>query len=399
VKLARRLSLIESSMTLKMTAKAAELKARGVDVVSFTAGEPDFDTPAHIKEAAKRALDEGATRYTNVEGTPRLRAAVAAWFGRAHGVDVRPDEVMVSSGAKQSIFNAFHALLDEGDEVIIPSPCWVSYSAIARLAGARVVLVPSRPEEGFAVRVEDVARAIGPRTRMIVVGSPSNPTGAVYDEATLRALADLVCRYDLVLVTDDIYRTLCYDGARFIQPVAFGPEVRARTVIIDGVSKAYAMTGWRIAFTLAPPAIIQAMATLQGQSVTNAAAVSQAAALAAVEGPVDELDRMRVEFNRRRLSMVRGLRAIPGVLCVEPKGAFYAFPDVSSFLGRRAPDGQRIDDDVALCEYLLEQGRVGLVPGSSFGAPGYVRLSYATSMANVDKGVARMAEALAALRP
>jgi aspartate aminotransferase len=395
--LAKRLDVVKPSVTMVVTSKAARLRAEGADVVSLGAGEPDFDTPEHIKAAAKQALDRGATKYTAVEGTPELRRAVAAWFARAHGFDVSPQEVMVSAGAKQVIFNAFHALLDPGDQVVLPAPCWVSYAEIAKLAGAIPVPVLARAEHAFLADPDAIARAITPATRMIVLCSPSNPTGAVYDEATLRAIADLAVRHDLWLVTDDIYRGLCYGGARFVQPATFSAEVRKRTIIVDGVSKSYAMTGWRIGFALAAPEIIAGMATLQGQSTTNAAAVSQAAALAAVTGPDDDLERMRVEFDRRRLAMLAGLRAIAGVTCVEPRGAFYAFPDVSSFLGLRAPGGQVIQDDVALSDYLLDEARVAVVPGSAFFAPGHIRLSYATSQANIDKGLARIATALGKL--
>jgi aspartate aminotransferase len=369
-----------------------------VDVVSLSAGEPDFDTPAHVKDAAKRALDAGATKYTAVEGMPKLRAAVAAWFAKAHGFDVAPAEVMVSAGAKQAIHNAFHALLDPGDEVILPAPCWGTYAEIAKLAGATPIPVLSRPEDGFAIDPAAIARAVTKATRMIVLCSPSNPTGAVCGEATLRALADLACKHDLWLLTDDIYRGLCYGGVRFVQPATLGPEIRRRTIIVDGVSKSYAMTGWRIGFCLAPREVIAGMATLQGQSTTNAATVSQAAALAALEGPQDDLERMRVAFDERRQLMVRALRNMPGVTCVEPQGAFYAFPDISAFLGKRSPQGRRIEDDVALCEHLLETARVAVVPGSAFFAPGFVRLSYATSPEKIETGLARMGQALAELR-
>jgi aspartate aminotransferase len=394
VKLARRLSVIEPSPTLAVSAKAAALKAKGIDIISFGAGEPDFDTPAHIKEAAKKALDAGATKYTLVEGTIPLRKGVAAWLGKAHGFTIDPSEVIVSSGAKQSLFNAIHALVDEGDEVVIPTPAWVSYNDIVKLAGGRPVNVPTSAEENFNVRVEDVARAITPRTRIILVCSPSNPTGAVYDEATLRGLAKLAVERDIWLMTDDIYRTLLYGDAKFFQPATISPEVRAHTIIIDGVSKAFSMTGWRVGFTVAPRPVVEAMATLQGQSTTHAAAVAQAAALAAIEGPTDELETMRVEFDKRRKVMVKGLREIAGVKCVEPKGAFYAFPDLGAFIGKKTPEGKSIDNDLLLCEYLIEAARVAVVPGSAFGAPGYVRLSYATSMKNVEEGIKRMAEAL-----
>jgi aspartate aminotransferase len=397
MKLARRLSLIEPSMTLKVSARAAELKAQGVDVVSFGAGEPDFDTPLHIKEAAKKAIDAGATKYTAVEGTPQLRKAAAGWFAKAHGFEVSPREVIVSTGAKQGIFNAFHVLLEEGDEVILPAPYWVSYSEITKLTGATPVPVVSRADNDFVVDPDAIARAITPRTKLILIVSPCNPTGAVYDEKTLRAIADLAVKHDLWLLTDDIYRSLCYGDARFVQPATFSPRVRERTVIVDGVSKSYAMTGWRIGFTLAPPAVIEAMATLQGQSTTNASSISQAAAVAALEGPGDELEKMRVEFDRRRRYMLQTLRAMPGVKCVEPRGAFYAFPDVSSLLGKKTPAGRRLDSDLELSTYLIEEAKVAVVPGSAFYAPGFVRLSYATSQANIEKGLARLGEALARL--
>ena len=394
MKLARRLSVVEPSPTLAVSAKAAKLKAAGVDVVSFGAGEPDFDTPVHIKEAAKTALDAGATKYTLVEGTVPLRKSVAAWIGKAHGLTIDPAEVIVSSGAKQSIYNAVFALVDEGDEVIIPTPAWVSYNDIVKLAGGRPVNVPTKASENFQVRAEDVAKAITPRTKMILVCSPSNPTGAIYDESTLRALAKLAVEKDVWLMTDDIYRTLLYGDATFFQPATISPEVRAHTIIIDGVSKAFAMTGWRVGFTVAPKPVVEAMATLQGQSTTHAASVAQAAAQAAIEGPTDELEKMRVEFDKRRKVMVARLREIPGVTCVEPKGAFYAFPDLSAFVGRKTPEGKTIENDVQLCEWLIEAAKVAVVMGSAFGAPGFVRLSYATSMKNVEEGVRRMAEAL-----
>lgn len=394
MKLARRLSLIEPSPTLAVSAKAAALRAKGLDVISFGAGEPDFDTPVHIKDAAKRALDAGATKYTLVEGTPALRAAVAKWLGKAHGLTIEPGEIIVSAGAKQSLFNAMHAIVDEGDEVIIPTPAWGSYNEIVKMAGGRPITVPGAAENNFVPKVSDLEKAITPRTKAIMFSSPCNPTGAMIDEKTLREIADLAVKHDFWIITDDIYRTLIYGDARFFQPATISPEVRAHTIIVDGVSKSFAMTGWRIGFACAPKFLVEAMGTLQGQSTTNAAAVSQAAALAAIEGPTDELESMRVEFDKRRKVMIKALREIPGAKCVEPQGAFYAFPDFSAFLGRKTPDGKTIANDAQLCEYLIEAARVAVVPGSAFGAPGYVRLSYATSMKNVQEGVSRIAAAL-----
>ncbi len=394
MKLARRLSLIEPSPTLAVSAKAAALRAKGLDVISFGAGEPDFDTPSHIKDAAKRALDAGATKYTLVEGTPALRAAVAKWLGKAHGMVIEPGEIIVSAGAKQSLFNAMHAIVDEGDEVIIPTPAWGSYNEIVKMAGGRPVTVAGAPENSFVPRIEDIEKAISPRTKAILFSSPCNPTGSMMDEKTVRAIAAMAVKHDFWIITDDIYRTLIYGDARFFQPATISPEVRAHTVIVDGVSKSFAMTGWRIGFACAPKFLVEAMGTLQGQSTTNAAAVCQAAALAAIEGPTDELESMRVEFDRRRKVMIKALRAIPGATCVEPQGAFYAFPDFSAFLGRKTPEGKTIANDAQLCEYLIEAARVAVVPGSAFGAPGYVRLSYATSMKNVEEGVSRIAAAL-----
>jgi aspartate aminotransferase len=317
---------------------------------------------------------------------------VAKWIGDAHGIAIDPGEVIVSSGAKQSIFNVIHALIDDGDEVIIPTPAWVSYNDIVKMAGGKPVTVPTKAEENFNVRVEDVAKAITPRTKMIMVCSPSNPTGAMYDESTLRGLAKLAVEKDLWLLTDDIYRMLVYGDAKFFQPATISPEVKAHTIIIDGVSKAFAMTGWRVGFTVAPKYVVEAMATIQGQSTTHAASVAQAASIAALEGPTDELEKMRVEFDKRRKVMVSRLREIPGVKCVEPKGAFYAFPDLSAFIGKKTPEGKKLENDVQLCEWLLEAAKVAVVMGSAFGAPGFVRLSYATSMKNIEEGVRRMAD-------
>jgi aspartate aminotransferase len=403
VKLASRLDPIKPSITLAVTAKAARLKADGVDVVSFGAGEPDFDTPAHIKDAARAALDDpkrGVGKYTEVGGTLAVRKAIAAELARVHRCVIEPDNVLVSIGAKHSLYNIFMALIDPGDEVIIPAPYWVSYPDMVMLAGGRPVIVPTRADDDFAVDAAHVARAVTAKTRAIVLNNPSNPSGAVYSGAQIEALAKVVVERDLLVVSDDIYRSLVYADARYHSIAALGPELADRTLLVDGVSKTYAMTGWRIGYTAATAKlahVIKAMAKIQGQSTSNPTNVAQVATLAALTGPQDCVETMRRAFDERRIEMVKLLRAIPGVSCREPKGAFYAFPDLSTFVGKQAPDGTAIASDVALCDWLLDVGKVAVVPGSGFGAPGHVRLSYACSMDNVRDGVGRMAKALATL--
>jgi aspartate aminotransferase len=338
------------------------------------------------------------TKYTEVGGTLQLRKAIVKEMERAHGLSFAPDQVLVSVGAKHSLYNVFHAMLDEGDEVIIPSPYWVSYPDIVKLAGGRPVIVEARAANGFCVTADDVRRALTPRTRAFVLNSPSNPTGGAYDLEQLHALREVLEDTDgVMVVADDIYRKLVYGDFEFHQMATLSRVMAERTIVVDGFSKTYAMTGWRLGYTCGPRALISAMATLQGQTTSNPTSIAQAAAVAALEGPQEPVEQMRVEFDRRRAAMVARLRAIPGVSCYDPRGAFYAFPDVSAYLGRAPKGGVAIEDDVALCDYLLDVGRVAVVPGSGFGAPGFVRLSYATSMENITRGLDRMAEALSAL--
>jgi aspartate aminotransferase len=397
LRLSSRLSQIKPSVTLAVTARAARLRAEGLDVIGFGAGEPDFDTPAHIKDAAKRALDAGQTKYTDVGGTIALRKAICKELHGAHGLTFAPDQIIVSCGAKHSLYNLFQALLDEGDEVIVPAPYWVSYPDLVKLGGGTPVIVETRAEDGFLVTPDQLRRAIGPRTRAFILCSPSNPTGCAYDVAALEALRPIFEEHDLLVVSDDIYRRLVYDGFAFCELATLSPAMAERTVIVDGFSKTYAMTGWRLGYTAGPKPLIQAMNTLQGQSTSNPTSIAQAAGVAALEGPLDTVEAMRREFDRRRRVMVDRLRAIPDVACYEPRGAFYAFPYLGAYLGRRPKGGQPIEDDVALCDYLLDVGRVAVVPGSGFGAPGHVRLSYATSMDNVVRGLDRIGETLGGL--
>jgi aspartate aminotransferase len=399
LRLADRLLRVKPSVTLAVTARAAELKARGVDVVSFGAGEPDFSTPSHIVEAASAALADGAvSKYTNVLGNLDLREVLAAELSAVHGIDVTPDRVLVSCGAKHSLYNVCMAMFQEGDEVIVPAPFWVSYPAMVLLAGADPVPVGSTAEEGYLLLPEDLEAAITPRTRAIVLNNPSNPTGAVYPRARLAALADVIARHDLFVISDDIYRSLVYGGAEYVSLARLARELAERTVFVDGVSKTYAMTGWRIGYATGPAALIKAMSMIQGQSTSNASHIAQVAAKQAVGGPQECVAEMREVFDQRRRRMLELLRAIPGVECPEPLGAFYAFPDLSAFIDKRTAAGTELPDDVSLAGYLVDEGQIAVVPGSGFGAPGRVRLSYACSMEDIEKGLARMAEALGALR-
>ncbi len=399
IKIASRLDPIKPSITLAVTAKAAKLKADGIDIVSFGAGEPDFDTPDHIKAAVHDALNKpGSGKYTEVGGTLALRRAIAAELAGVHKVTIEPDQILVSSGAKHSLYNLFMALIDPGDEVLIPAPYWVSYPDMVMLAGGRPVILETRAEDDFAVTAAQVAAACTGRTRAIVLNNPSNPTGAVYTRAQIEALAKVVVEKDILVISDDIYRQLVYGDAEYVSIAAISPEVAKRTILVDGVSKTYAMTGWRIGYTAGPLPLIKAMAKIQGQSTSNPTNVAQIATLAALTGPQDCVATMRKAFDERRVEMVKLLRAIPNVSCREPKGAFYAFPDVSAYVGKKSPEGSILDDDVQLCDWLVEVGKVAVVPGSGFGAPGFVRLSYATSMENIRDGVGRLAKALGTLR-
>src|SRR5512139_2908354 len=398
IKIASRLDPIKPSITLAVTAKAAKLKADGVDVVSFGAGEPDFDTPDHIKAAAHASLDKaGVGKYTEVGGVLPLRKAIAAELSAVHKLEIDPANVLVSTGAKHSLYNLFMALIDPGDEVLIPAPYWVSYPDMVMLAGGRPVILETKAEDDFAVTAAQVAAACSSRTRAIVLNNPSNPTGAVYTRAQIEALAKVVVEKDLLVISDDIYRQLVYGDAEYVSIAAVSPELAKRTVLVDGVSKTYAMTGWRIGYTAGPKPLIQAMSKIQGQSTSNPTHISQVATLAALTGPQDCVGTMRKAFDERRQEIVKLLRAIPDVQCREPKGAFYAFPDVSAYVGKKTPDGSVLDDDVQLCDWLVEVGKVAVVPGSGFGAPGFVRLSYATSMDNIREGVGRLAKSLASL--
>ncbi|MBW2276344.1 MAG: pyridoxal phosphate-dependent aminotransferase [Deltaproteobacteria bacterium] len=393
-KISSRLLEIKPSVTLAVTQKAGELRAKGIDVISLSAGEPDFATPAHIVAAAKQALDDGMTRYTPVAGIPALRQAVAKESAEARGVACDPSRVVVTVGAKHALFNFFQAVLDPGDVVVVPAPYWVSYPDQVLLAGGQPVFVQTRAEDGFALRPEDLEKVIGPKTKAVVINTPSNPTGGVYTREQTEAITRFALDRGLWVLSDEIYRDLVYEGAEHVSPLtAAGGEGAERVFVVDGVSKTYAMTGWRIGWGIGDPELIGAMSKIQGQSTSNPTSLAQAGALAAVEQPSDFLEEWCAQYRRRRDVIVQGLEAIPGVTCTVPQGAFYVLPDVSHYVERLG----RGASDIELATLLLEKANVATVPGSAFGAPGFIRLSYATSLEMIEKGLERLAAAFAAL--
>jgi len=394
--LAQRLKTLAPSSTLAVQAKARELRARGIDVISFGAGEPDFDTPLRIKEAAVTALQRGHTKYTEVGGVPEVRAAVCAKFKRDQGLDYEPDDILVSCGAKHTLFNLMVAVLDPGDEVIVPSPFWVSYPEQIKLVGGVPVAVATEEASGFDLDGEAVRRAVTPRTKVIVINSPNNPTGAVFSRSALEAVARVAVERDLLVVSDECYEALTFEG-RHLSLASFGSEIKARTLVVNTCSKAYAMTGWRIGYAAGPRALIRAMTDVQSQVTSNPSSIAQYAAVEALNGPQDDVAKMAGEFDHRRRLIVAGLNALPHVRCVMPKGAFYAFANVSGLIGRRAPDGHTLAGSTDVTAFLLEQARVAVVPGVDFGSDAHVRLSYATRTDLIREGLARMDAAIRAL--
>ena len=378
--IAERLDRIAPSQTITITAKARALKAAGRDVISLSAGEPDFDTPRNVKDAAIRAIEAGETKYTDVAGTPAVRQAAAEKFRRDSGIDYKPEEIVVSTGGKQVIFNALLATINPGDEAIIPAPCWVSYPDIVSLAEGTPVIVPCGQNQGFKLSAEQLEAAITPRTKWFILNNPCNPTGAAYSAEELKPLTEVLLRRPEVWVfTDDIYEKLAYDGFRPATIAQVEPRLRERTITMNGCSKAYAMTGWRIGFAGAPLALIKAMDKLQGQSTSNTSSISQAAAVEALTGPQESVAAMVEVYRRRRDMAVEMLNAAPGVRCHKPEGAFYVFPSVHGCLGKTSAGGRRIQTDEDFVAALLEEEGVAAVHGAAFMFPGHFRISYATS--------------------
>lgn len=395
MRLSGRVQRIQPSITLTVAARARALQLQGRDIISFGVGEPDFDTPAHIQSAAAAAMLQGAGKYTAVAGIAELRAAAAAELSAVHGMQLHAENILVSTGAKHSIYNLLMALLDDGDEVIVPTPCWPSHVELVRMAGGVPVLAEQRSEDGFRLDPERLASLLTPRTRALMLNSPSNPTGAVYDEASLAALAAVIRDRggpDLLIITDDLYRRLVYAPTVWASLCRVAPDLAKRTLLIDGVSKTYAMTGWRIGFCAGPRPLLEAMQALQGQMTTNATTIAQHAAFAALTGDQTPVEAMRTEFDERRQVMYGALCRIPGLRCVEPQGAFYCFPDMRAYL---RPDGPGPRDDVELCDWLLQHAGIAAIPGTGFFAPGFLRFSYATSLQNIEEGMRRLATGLA----
>ncbi len=397
MELSKRVQAIKPSPTLAVTARAAKLKAEGKDIIGLGAGEPDFDTPQHIKDAAVDAIARGFTKYTAVGGTPSLKQAVINKFKRDNGLDYTAKQILVSCGGKQSFFNLVQALINPGDEVIIPAPYWVSYPDIVILAGGKPVIIEAGIEQGFKITPQQLQAALNANTRLVVLNSPSNPSGAVYNLDELTALGEALRRHPQVIIaTDDMYEHILLQDAPFVNILNACPDLYARTMVLNGVSKAYAMTGWRIGYCGGPETLITAMENVQSQSTSNPTSISQVAAEAALNGDQSCIQPMLTAFRERHEYVVAALNAIPGVNCLHGGGAFYAFPDTRSAIARLHREGKLASTtDVAFSEFLLEHAGVAVVPGSAFGAEGYIRLSFATSMDNLKAALERMHKLLA----
>jgi len=393
--LADRLKTLQPSPTLAMQARAKAMRAQGINVISFGAGEPDFDTPRRIKDAAIRALESGQTKYTEVGGIPELRAAVCHKLKRDLGLDYTPEEVTASCGAKHTLYNIVMALVNPGDEVMIPSPFWVSYPEQVRLLGGVPVPVETLESTGFDLDPAAVQRAVTAKTKILVLNSPGNPTGAVFSAAALRQVGGLAVERGFWIVSDECYEALTYEG-RHVSIASLSPEIKARTLVVNTCSKAYAMTGWRLGYAAGPKVIIKAMTDIQSQVTSNPTSIAQWAAVEALTGPQDEVAKMAGEFDRRRRVIVGALNAIPGISCVMPKGAFYVFPNVSGLFGKRWKGGT-LKGSADVCAFLLDEARIATVAGVDFGSDAHIRLSYATGLDTINVGVSRMAAAVGAL--
>lgn len=391
--LSRRVRSLSPSTTMAIEAQAKQMRAEGNDIVSFGLGEPDFDTPESIKEAAIRALRDGFTKYTQAGGIDELKEAVVAKLKRDNGLEYSREEVVISCGSKHSLYNLAMVLFERGDEVIIPSPYWVTYPEQVKLCEATPVILPLQEEEGFKLRREDLERVVTRRTKALILNSPSNPTGVVLERDDLKAIADLVVERGFYVISDEAYEALIYEGKTHVSIASLGEAIKRWTILINSLSKAYAMTGWRIGYAVGPREIIKAIVDLQSQTTSNPTSIAQKAAIAALLGSQESIKQMREEFDRRRRFIVERLKAIPSIRCVEPLGAFYVFPNISAYFGRRFR-GRVVHGSTDLAAYLLEEAKVAVVPGLDFGSDDHVRLSYAVSIEQIAKGLDRMEGAL-----
>lgn len=394
--LSKRILAIAPSMTVAIDTKAKEMQAAGRDVVALGAGEPDFDTPDYVKEAAIASIHEGKTKYTPPTGLPELKRAVCAKLKRENGLDYHPAQVVITSGAKHAIFNVISAVINPGDEVIIPAPYWVTYPELVKLAGGVPVFLPTSVATGYKITAEQLQKAVTDKTKLFILCNPSNPTGMVYSRPELEAFAKIFVKNDIFVLSDEIYEHIQY-GSKPVSIASIGQEIKELTLIVNGVSKAYAMTGWRVGYTATPKCIADSIAALQSQATHHPANASQFASVAALNAGLDFVHGMVVEFTKRRDHIVSALQAIPGVVCPLPEGAFYALPNVSSFYGKKTPQGQVIKGSLDLCAWLLETHLLAIVPGIAFGDDTCVRLSYATSMGEIERAIERLSKGLSEL--
>jgi len=390
MELSKRISQISPSPTLGITAKANKMRAEGIDVIGFGAGEPDFDTPSYIKEQAKLAIDKGLTKYTPTSGIKELKSAIIKKLKKDNQLDYLPEEIIVSCGAKHSIFNIILTLCNEDDEVIIPSPFWVSYPEMAKIAGAKPVFIKTKKENNFKVDPQQLEKAITSKTKIFILNSPSNPTGMVYDKKELEELSKIILSRKIFCISDEIYEKIIYEK-KHISIASLGEDIKKRTLVVNGVSKAYAMTGWRVGYCAGPKEIIQAMSNLQDHSTSNPTSISQYASVSALEGSQKDLEGMVLEFKKRRDFMVERINSIKGLSCLKPEGAFYCWVNIENILGKNY-EGILIKDSLILTELLLTKAKVAVVPGCVFGDDNYIRLSYATSLKNIQEGLKRIEE-------
>ncbi|KUO75326.1 MAG: aspartate aminotransferase [Clostridia bacterium BRH_c25] len=386
MRISKKISNIASSMTLAVDAKLKQMVAEGIKVYGFGAGEPDFDTPEYIRNAAVEAITKGFTRYTAASGTLELRKAICAKFQRDNNLNYEPNQIIVSSGAKHSLSNTFAAILNPEDEVIVPVPYWVSYTEIIKLNDGVPVLVPTKKENNFKMTKEELLKSLTSKTKAILINSPSNPTGAVYTEKELRDIAEVAVANNLFVVSDEIYEKLVYDGNKHISIASFGKEIKELTIVINGMSKAYAMTGWRLGYAAGNEKLIKGMSSVQSHAVSHPSSITQYASTAALNGSQDDMAKMVVEFEKRSVHMYKRINAIDGLSCIKPEGAFYVYADISNYLGRELC-GTKLNSSLDFSQIMLEKGHVAVVPGAAFGTDNYIRLSYATSMEVIENGL------------